>query len=45
MLALITYEGYTLFAWGCIYKSLIDDQWVLFDRADKWVHYIKERKI
>ena len=39
--ALITYEGYTLYEWGRGYKSLIDDEWIMFDTAGQWVQYIR----
>lgn len=44
MKPLITYEGYTLCASGNCYKSLIEDQWIVFDTASQWVQYIKKIK-
>lgn len=38
--ALLVYEGYSLFAWGNSYKSLIEDKWRQFDTAAQWVQYI-----
>jgi hypothetical protein len=38
--ALLTYEGYALYAWGRGYKSEIDGQWRQFDTAGQWVQYI-----
>lgn len=38
--ALLTYEGYALYEWGCGYKSEINGRWVKFDTAGQWVQYI-----
>lgn len=36
----LTYEGYSLYAWGPQYKSEIDGQWIQFDTASRWKQYI-----
>jgi len=41
-MALITYEGYTLYEWGCGYKSEIGGRWVTFDSAGQWKRYIDQ---
>ena len=38
--ALITYDGYALYEWGRGYKSLIKDEWKIFDSAGEWKRYI-----
>lgn len=40
MTALIVYEGFTLYEWGKGYKSLINDEWRMFDTAGQWKKYI-----
>ena len=40
MTAILTYEGYTLVEWGCGWKSLIEDKWMIFDTAGQWKQYI-----
>lgn len=44
MMALLVYEGYTLYEWGKGYKSLINDSWVMFDTASQWKRYIDRIK-
>lgn len=40
MSAIISYMGYTLFEWGCGWKSLIGEEWIRFDSAGQWKRYI-----
>ena len=43
-MALVTYEGYTLYEHGSAYKSLINDRWMEFDSAGQWKRYIDKIK-
>lgn len=43
-MALVTYEGYTLYEHGSVYKSLINDRWIEFDSAGQWKRYIDNLK-
>ena len=40
MNVLIVYEGFSLYEWGNAYKSLIDDEWRIFDTAGQWKQFI-----
>lgn len=39
-MAILTYEGYTLFDEGVTYMSCIDGKTLWFDTAGQWVQYI-----
>ena len=43
MTGLITFNGCTLYEWGCGYKSLIGDVWMQFNNAGKWYQYVKSK--
>ena len=41
-MALIIYNGYALYEWGCGYKSEIKGRWIEFDSAGQWKKYIDQ---
>ena len=42
--AVMTYEGYSLYAWGSGYKSEVGGKWIEFDSAGQWKRFIDNLK-
>lgn len=42
MSAIFIYNGYSLYPWGCGYKSEIGGRWIEFDSAAQWKKYIDD---